>query len=471
MAQEFDQYQSPALAEAAKHVQLPNDIEAEQAVLASCLLNEDVCYEITINLKGEQFYRISHQLIFEAILEMIKQGMRADVISLADKLQAQGNLEKVGGKAYLTDINGNTFALTNWRRHMEIVKRTAIQRDLIRAAAEINAIAYNAPDDLNEVVESAERSLFNVTEQRVSSSFTKIDSLLDDVYGELSKIASQGSEIVGVPTGFTDVDALFHGLRGGDLIILAARPGVGKTSFALNLAVNAAKEGTSVAFFSLEMSASQLVQRLISSEARVDLGKLRSGKISEGDWGQIADASGRLSALDIYIDDTPGLSIMEARAKARRELRNVVGTDKKGLIVVDYLQLMQAPSIRRDGNRAVEVGEISRGLKILAKEMDMPVIALSQLNRSVEMRGKKRPMLADLRESGSIEQDADIVMFIDRSMDEVEAEDNDRPELGTATLIVAKHRNGPTADITMSFNPNLTKFDNYFDTSRYGGDF
>lgn len=471
MAAEFDQYQSPALAEAAKHVQLPNDIEAEQAVLASCLLNEDACYEITINLQSDQFYRISHQLIFEAIVEMVKQGMTPDVISLADKLQAQGTLEKAGGKTYLTDINGNTFALTNWRRHMEIVKRTAIQRELIKAAAEINAIAYNAPDDLNEVVESAEHSLFTVTEKRVSSSFRKIDSLVDDAYSELSKIASQGEEIIGVPTGFRDADQLFHGLRGGDLIILAARPGVGKTAFALNVAANAAKEGTAVAFFSLEMSSGQLVQRLISSEAMVDLSKLRSGKVSEGDWGQIADASGRLSALDMYIDDTPGLSIMEARAKARRELRKVVGTDKKGLIIVDYLQLMQAPSIRRDGNRAVEVGEISRGLKILAKEMDMPVIALSQLNRSVEMRGKKRPMLADLRESGSIEQDADIVMFIDRSMDEVEAEDADRPDLGTATLIVAKHRNGPTADITMAFNPNFTKFGDFFDASRYDGDF
>ncbi len=469
MPQEFDQYESPALAESARHVQLPNDIEAEQAVLASCLLNEDACYEISINLKSEQFYRISHQLIFSAILQMVKQGLRADVISLADKLQAQGDLDKAGGRAYLTDLNGNTFALTNWRHHMEIVKRTAIQRDLIRAAAEINALAYNAPDDLNEVVESAEQSLFKVTEKRVSSSFRKIDSLVDEAYSELSRIASQGNKMIGVPTGFKDVDSLFHGFRGGDLIVLAARPGVGKTAFALNLAVNAAKENVSVAFFSLEMSSSQLVQRLISSEAMVDLGKLRSGNVGEGDWGQIADASGRLSALDMFIDDTPGLSIMEARAKARRELRNVVGTDKKGLIIVDYLQLMQAPATRRDSNRTVEVGEISRGLKILAKEMDMPVIALAQLNRGVEMRGKKRPMLSDLRESGSIEQDADIVMFIDRSMDEVEAEDANRPDLGVATLIVAKHRNGPLKDITMAFNPNLTKFGDFFDASRYEG--
>lgn len=469
MAQEFDQYQSPALAESAKHVQLPNDIEAEQAVLAACLLNEDACYEITINLKSEQFYRISHQAIFDAVVDMVAQGMHPDVISLADKLQAQGTLEKAGGKQYLVDLNANTFALTNWRHHMEIVMRTAIQRELIRAAAEINALAYNAPDDLSEVVETAEHSLFNVTEKRVSASFKKMDTLVEDAYSELSKMANQGNDMIGVPTGFRDVDQLFHGFRGGDLIVLAARPGIGKTAFALNLMVNAAKEGTTVAFFSLEMSSSQLTQRIISSEANVNLEKLRSGKPSQGDWGQIADASGRLSALDIYIDDTSDLSIMEARAKARRELRKVVGSDKKGLIIIDYLQLMNSPSTRRDGNRAVEVGEISRGLKILAKEMDMPVIALSQLNRVVEYRGSKRPMLADLRESGSIEQDADIVMFIDRSVNEVEAEEEGRPDYGTATLIVAKHRNGPTKDIPMAFNPQQVKFGDLFDDSRYEG--
>ncbi len=464
-----DEFQSSAPIEPERHIQLPSDIEAEQAVLASCLLSEDACYEITISLKPEQFYRTAHQRIYENVLAMVRDGLRADVISLADKLQASGDLEASGGRSYLADLHGNTFALTNWRHHMEIVKRTSIQRELIKAAAaEINALAYNAPDDLNEVVDSAEQTLFNVTEKRVSSSFKKMDSLVDDAYTELSKIASQGDSIVGVPTGFRDVDELFHGFRGGDLVILAARPGVGKTAFALNLATNAAKAGVAVAFFSLEMSAGQLVQRIIGAEARVNLSKLRSGKVQEGDWGQIADASATLSALEMYIDDTPGLSIMEARAKARRELRHIVGTDRKGIIVIDYLQLMQPPTVRRDGNRAVEVGEISRGLKVLAKEMDMPVIALSQLNRAVEMRGKKRPMLADLRESGSIEQDADIVMFIDRSMDETEAEDSGRPELGTATLIVAKHRNGPTRDITMSFNPEFTKFGDFFDASSYG---
>jgi len=309
------------------------------------------------------------------------------------------------------------------------------------------------------VVEDAERTLFEVTEQRVSSSFTKMDSLLTEAFEEITQLAERGSHMAGVPTGFKDVDDLFHGLRAGDLVILAARPGVGKTSFALNLAVNAAKAGTSVAFFSLEMSAGQLVQRILCSEARIGLHKIRGGFISEGDWGAIADASNRLAKLELFIDDSPGLSILEARAKARRELRSV--ESGKGLIIVDYLQLMQPPTTRRDGNRAVEVGEISRGLKVLAKEMNMPVIALSQLSRAVEMRGKKRPQLSDLRESGSIEQDADIVMFIDRSMDEIEAEQDGRPPLNTADLIVAKHRNGPTRDIRLAFIPDYTSFLDY----------
>ena len=310
--------------------------------------------------------------------------------------------------------------------------------------------------------------LFNVTEKRVSSTFTKMDVLLTEAFEDITKLSEQQSHMAGVPTGFKDADDLFHGFRGGDLVILAARPGVGKTSFALNLAINAAKSGAAVAFFSLEMSGAQLVQRILCAEARVSLSKIRGGFVSEGDWGALAEAMNSLSKLELYIDDSPGLSILEARAKARRELRHASGAGK-GLIIVDYLQLMQPPATRKDGNRAVEVGEISRGLKVLAKEMDMPVIALSQLSRAVEMRGKKRPMLSDLRESGSIEQDADIVMFIDRSMDEMEAESEDRPDLGTAELIVAKHRNGPTKDITLAFNPEYTKFMDFVDDSRVGG--
>ena len=443
---------------------IPSNIEAEKSALAACMLNAEILEEIMMKLRPENFYRPAHRIIFEAITDLHTRRIPIDQISLADNLNASGQLDAVGGRSYIVELADNTFALTNWSNHADIVKRNSILRDLIYASTQISALAYNAPDDLDEVVEEAEKTLFDVTEKRVSSTFVKMDTLINDAFEEISQLAEQKTHMAGVPTGFKDVDDLFYGLRGGDLVILAARPGVGKTSFALNLAVNAARTGVSVAFFSLEMSAGQLVQRILCSDARVSLSKIRGGFISEGDWGQIADASNRLSKLELFIDDTPGLSILEARAKARRELRQV--PKGKGLIIVDYLQLMQPQTARRDGNRAVEVGEISRGLKILAKEMDMPVIALSQLSRAVEMRGKKRPQLSDLRESGSIEQDADIVMFIDRSMDEAEAEQDGRPPLNTAELIVAKHRNGPTRDITLAFVSEYTRFMDFADDSR-----
>ena len=443
---------------------IPRNIEAEKSVLAACMLNADILEEIAVKLRPENFFRPAHRVIFEAIMDLHTRRIPVDQISLADNLNASGQLDAVGGRSYIIELADNTFALTNWSNHADIVKRTSILRDLIYASTQISALAYNAPDDLDEVVEDAERTLFEVTEKRVSSTFAKMDTLLNDAFEEITKLAERGSHMAGVPTGFNDVDSLFHGLRGGDLVILAARPGVGKTSFALNLAVNAAKAGTSVAFFSLEMSAGQLVQRILCAEARIGLHKIRGGFINEGDWGAIADASNRLAKLELFIDDSPGLSILEARAKARRELRSV--ESGKGLIIVDYLQLMQPPTTRRDGNRAVEVGEISRGLKVLAKEMNMPVIALSQLSRAVEMRGKKRPQLSDLRESGSIEQDADIVMFIDRSMDEVEAEQDGRPPLGTADLLVATHRNAPTRDSRLAPVPHYTRFIDYADETR-----
>lgn len=453
---------------AASGKQIPQNIEAEQSVLAACMLNPDAIDEVASKLIPENFFRPAHQVIFKSMLELHARNLPVDQISLAENLRAQGQLDAIGGKSYLVELGDNTFALTNWLTHTDIVKRTSILRDLIYASAQITALAYDAPDSLAEVVETAEKTLFGVTEQRVSSSFSSISDLLTEAFDDITKLAEQKTHMAGVPTGFVDVDNLFHGLRPGDLVILAARPGVGKTSFALNLAVNAAKAGCPTTFFSLEMSASQLVQRILCAEAGISLEKVRGGFLGEADWQALANAIVALSNVELYIDDTPSLSILEARAKARRELRG----KENGLIIVDYLQLMQPPQTRRDGNRAVEVGEISRGLKVLAKEMGMPVIALSQLSRAIEQRGKsKRPMLSDLRESGSIEQDADIVMFIDRSMDEMEAESDERPDLGTANLIVAKHRNGATRDITLSWSAENTKFGDYFDESRYDGAF
>ena len=448
--------------------EIPQNIEAEKSVLAACMLNQVALDEITARLTPDNFFRPAHKLIFEGIMNLQVRNLPVDQISLAENLRATGQLEAAGGRAYLVDLADNSFALTNWLTHADIVKRTSILRDLIYASAEITALAYDAPDNLDEVVEEAEKSLFKVTEKRVSSSFSPIDTLLESAFIEITSLADRKDHMAGVPCGFKDVDNLFHGFRPGDLIILAARPGVGKTALALNMAVNAAKAGVPTTFFSLEMSASQLVQRIMCSEAKISLEKVRAGFMGEQDWQAMADAVGRLSQLELYIDDTPALSILEARAKARRELRD----KQQGLIVVDYLQLMNPPATRRQDSRAVEVGEISRGLKVLAKEMGMPVLALSQLNRSVETRGGrngKTPQLSDLRESGSIEQDADIVMFIDRAMNEIEAEEDGRPDAGTAELIVAKHRNGPTRTITLSWTPESTTFGDYFDTSRYAG--
>ena len=461
----MDANNTPGLAPRA---QLPQNIEAEQSVLAACLLNGEVTEEAVMRLRPENFFRPAHRIIFEAIISLTNRHIPVDPIALADTLKSTGQLEAVG-RAYLAELADNTFSLTSWERHVDIVKRQSILRELVFAATQINALAYDAPDDLDQVVEEAEKTLFNVTEKRVSSSFRKMDELVSDAYEEISRLANQKDKMAGVPTGFKDVDELFHGFRGGDLVILAARPGVGKTSFALNLATNAAKAGAAVAFFSLEMGAEQLVQRILCSEARVNLSKLRSGFIAEGDWGALAEASGKLSQLDMFIDDTPGLSVLEARAKGRRELHGLK-EGQKGLIIVDYLQLMQPGPMTANKSTNDQVSEISRGLKILAKEMNMPVLALSQLSRAIEQRGKdKRPMLSDLRDSGAIEQDADIVMFIDRSMNEIEAESESRPDLGMAKLIVAKHRNGATRDIDLAFNPEFTKFMDFIDDSRVGG--
>lgn len=448
---------------------LPQNIDAEKSVLAACMLNKVAVEELAPKLSESDFFRPAHQTIFEAIIDLYKRHIDVDQISLAENLQGKGQLEAVGGRNYLLDLASNEMALTNWRTHSDIVKRTSVLRDLVYASAKISAMAYDAPDNLSQVIGEAEQTLFNVTEKKLSSDFRSANDLLTDSFAELQELSQRKGKLAGVPTGFKDLDDLFNGLRGGDLIIIAARPGVGKTSFALNLAVNAAKRDTRVAFMSLEMGANQLIQRVLCTEAQLNLSKVRSGRIAGQDWNAIVSASGSLSNLQLYIDDTPGLSIFDLRAKARRELRDV----KNGLIIVDYLQLMQAPTMRRDGNRAVEVAEISRGLKILAKEMDIPVIALSQLSRQVEQRVYKgvkgRPQLSDLRESGAIEQDADIVLFIDRSMNQEEAESEGRPDWGTAVIDVAKHRNGPTKLLTLAFQSEFTKFSDFYNPNKAGG--
>lgn len=441
---------------------LPQNIEAEQTVLAACLLSTGVFEEISLKLRPEDFYRPAHRIIFETMRDMNARSIPIDVISVADNLEAASQLEAVGGRAYLLDLQNNTFALTSWQHHSDIVHRDAMRRQLLLASANIASLAYDSPADGKELISQAEASLFEVTEKEVNSSFKSIKELIIEANDQIAEIANRGERIQGVPTGFKDVDALFNGLRGGQLLILAARPGVGKSSFALNLAVNAAKMRSTVAFFSLEMASIEISKRLLASEAGISLTMLNNGRIDDNAWAPLFDASERLSNVDLYLDDAPGLSLVELRTKARRIMREA----ENGLIIVDYLQLM-TPVIPHPNNRTMEVAEISRGLKMLAKELNVPVLALAQLSRAVEARTDKRPMLSDLRESGSIEQDADIVMFIDRSLNEAEAESERRPDWGTADLLVAKHRNGPTRDIKLTWLAERTKFTDYFDDSTY----
>jgi replicative DNA helicase len=435
----------------------PQNIDAERAVLAAMILNSDVVDEVIARIEVRDFYRPAHQKIFSAMVELSERHIPIDQLSLAERLEARGEIKEVGDKAYIIELASNDYALYNWEHHVEIIKREALLRDLIRAARDIQALGYSDTDDAKAVVEEAEKLLFDITNKRISSTFRSINDLLTESYSMLEEMAKQESHFFGVPTGFIELDKLLAGLRGGDLLVLAARPGVGKTSFALNLAINAAQAGTTVAFFTLEMSATQLTQRILSSEALVDAHKMRSGDLSPSDWKNIADTCSPLSQYEFYIDDTTDLSLTELRAKARRQLQGV----KQGFIVIDYLQLMQSKG-KGHQDRWVAVGEISRGLKILAKELKVPILTLSQLSRAVESREDKRPQLSDLRESGNIEQDADVVMFIDRTVSEKERGTVERPEAGMAKLIIGKNRHGETRTIDLVFDKAHTRFQDYY---------
>ncbi|MDI6901836.1 MAG: replicative DNA helicase [Anaerosomatales bacterium] len=434
----------------------PHNLEAEQSVLGSMLLSADATETCLRMLSRDDFYRPAHGYVFDAINDLNGRGEPVDQITVADRLEAMEKLDVAGGKPYLLDLASVVPTAANAAHYAEIVKRTSMLRQLIGAATFISAECYRNPDDIDAVVEDSERAIFNVTNKRVSSNFRNLEDLMKTGFDQIEKLYDRKEHITGVPTGFEDLDKILAGLHRGDLIILAARPSVGKTAFALNMAVNAAKKGHPTAVFSLEMSSEQLVQRILCSEARIDSQRLRTGYLKDSDWPQIMQAMGRLHNIPLWVDDTPSISILEVRAKARRLLRD----KEDGLIIVDYLQLMQ-PQNRRSENRQVEIAEISRGLKILAKELNVPIIALSQLSRAVEQRTSKRPVLSDLRESGAIEQDADVVMFIHRDVYESTSDDGDRsgmPPKGEAEVIVAKHRNGPTDSCHVAYLSNYTKF-------------
>ncbi len=434
---------------------MPQDIEAERSVLSAMLLSQDVLQECLVAVNSEDFYLYSHRSIFQAMSAMFDKGMPVDPVSLADYLKSAGTLERVGGMPYLIELNGNTFALASWRHHIEILHRDSTLRAIISASAKITALAFDAPEDTKEVVDSAENLLLGVTNREIGDSYSNLEDVMGELYTELSEACLNPDDALGVPTGYPGIDARLQGMRAGQMIVIGARPGVGKTSFALNLAVNSAAHGASVAFFSLEMSKTEIAQRLLSAQAKISLSAIRGARIQDNQWPTILDATRDLSQLDIMIDDTPGTTVTEIRAKARRMLKD----KPKGVVLVDYLQLLSPPSGgHRADSRATEVSEMSRGIKIMAKDLECPVIALSQLNRNVTDRKGQRPQLSDLRESGSIEQDADIVILLDRSMTEEEAERPDRPDMNVTEFIIAKNRSGPLDIVPLMFLPGSTKF-------------
>lgn len=433
---------------------MPQDLAAERSVLSAMILSQQVLQECLINLSADDFYLQANRTIYLTLREMFDRGMEIDTVTLADRLKSEGELERVGGLGYLVELNNNTMSMVTWPQHAKMLRRDATLRNIITASARITALAFDAPEDTKEVIDSAERMILSVTDRDIRSNYWTLEDVMANLYEELAE--SDGSENLGVMTGYPGIDSRLQGLRPGQMIVIGARPGVGKTSFALNLAVNAAAKGASVAFFSLEMSKEEIGQRLLSSYAKIPLSTIRSRRIDDDNlWQPLFDATSELSQLDMMIDDTPGTTVTEVRAKARRMLHGKTN----GLVILDYLQLVSPPSGRmRSDNRATEVSEMSRGIKIMAKDLGVPVVALSQLSRQVESRTGKRPQLSDLRESGSIEQDADIVILLDRSATREEAERDDRPDENVTNFIIAKNRSGPIDTIPLMFLPSSTKF-------------
>ncbi|MCX7278140.1 MAG: replicative DNA helicase [Burkholderiales bacterium] len=445
----------------------PHSIEAESSVLGGLLLDNNAWDRVGDLLKDDDFYRYEHRLIFTAVRELINASKPADVITVFERLQVIGKSDEVGGLAYLNSLAQYVPSASNIRRYAEIVRERGVLRKLVTVSDEIATNAFNTQGrPVEKILDEAQQKIFNIGEEgaRSKQGFQAMDTLVVDLLDRVQEMADSAGDVTGVATGFADLDRMTSGLQPGDMIVLAARPSMGKTAFAVNIAEHVAlNEGLPVAIFSMEMGASQLAVRIVGSIGRVDQGHLRTGKLTDEEWPRLAEAVERLRTVSLHIDETPGLSPSELRANSRRLARQC---GKLGLIVVDYLQLMSGSSSSGGSdNRATELGEISRGLKMLARELQCPVIALSQLNRSVEQRPDKRPMMSDLRESGAIEQDADIIMFIYR--DEYYTKDACK-EPGVAEVIIAKHRNGPVGTVKLAFLRNITKFESL--ASGYGSD-
>ncbi len=431
---------------------LPADLNAERATLGSILLDRDAVIPIAPWLFAEYFYVDKHAAIYDAQLACYNRRVPPDIVNVTDELRRQDRLDSIGGIAYLLDLSNSVPTAVHVEYYARIVERTALLRRLITAGGKIAALGYDETENLEATLDKAETELFAVSQRRANEGFVHIGQVVDSFFDHVTQMQEKGGEVVGLKTGFNDFDKLTGGLQRSDLLILAARPATGKTSLALNIAYHAAlHEEATVAIFSLEMSRDQLMQRILATHTGVDMQKLRTGQIRDSDLQTITEALGVLSSMPIYIDDSPGVTSMDVRSKCRR-LQAETGID---LIIIDYLQLMQGGG-KRDGNRVQEISEISRSLKALAREVNVPVIALSQLSRAVESRTSHIPMLSDLRESGSIEQDADIVMFIYRE----ELYDPDTDKKGIAEIHLAKHRNGPTGIVPLRFFKSTTRFAN-----------
>ncbi|MCB2042890.1 MAG: replicative DNA helicase [Burkholderiaceae bacterium] len=444
----------------------PHSLEGESSVLGGLLLDNGAWDRVADLLTDADFYRYEHRLVYASIGTLINATKPADVITVYEHLQSQGKADEIGGLAYLNSLAQYVPSAGNIRRYAEIVRERSILRKLVSASDEIATNAFNPKGrPVSDIVDEAERKIFQIGEQgsRMKQGFQAMDSLVVDLLDRVQEMADNPNDVTGVPTGFYDLDRMTAGLQAGDLVVLAARPSMGKTAFAINIAEHVAlNEGLPVAVFSMEMGAAQLAVRIVGSIGRIDQSHLRTGKLSDEEWPRLTEAIEKLRSISLHIDETAGLKTSELRANARRLSRQC---GQLGLIVVDYLQLMSG-STGSDENRATELGEISRGLKMLAKELKCPVIALSQLNRSVEQRPDKRPMMSDLRESGAIEQDADIIMFIYR--DEYYTKEACK-EPGVAEIIIAKQRNGPTGVVKLAFLRAITKFESL--ASGANGDF
>jgi replicative DNA helicase len=438
----------------------PHSLEAEVSVLGAALLSRNAASEAVEVLAADHFYRNAHRTVFEGVQDLLSLGEPIDTVTLTEWLARRDRLDEVGGPAALHDLTVAVPTAANAAYYARIVRERALLRRLIDAGTEVAKLGYESTEDADTVVDKAESLIYEVAQTGVTSDYAKLGDLLNESFEQIEKLAEQGSEVTGLSTGFDDLDRLTAGLQPQNLIIVAARPAMGKSSLSLGIAqFVTVKLRRPAIIFSLEMSKLEIVNRMLSAEARIDSSKLRTGRLEDTDWRKLGDALGSLSEAPLFIDDTPSISLMEIRAKCRR-LKQKHGLE---LVIVDYLQLMS--SHKRVDNRQQEVAEISRGMKMLAKELNVPVIALSQLSRQPESRTDKRPQLADLRESGSIEQDADIVGFIYRD----EVYDEESPDKGIAELIISKHRNGATGVVKLAFLNHLTKFANLARGSSGGG--